>query len=401
MDDSLHFLLNLALILLFTKAFGVLSKKFALPQVVGSLLAGILLGPLVLGWVTKTEFITRIAELGVIILMFGAGMQTDVKEMKRSGLTAFLVALVGVLVPVGGGTALVLLFPPEGGEVAVLKAVFIGVILSATSVSITVETLNELGKLKTRAGSIILSAAIIDDVLGIIALTLVSSLAKPADGSASAGIWTVLLKILGFFVFAALVGFVFYKVYRRWVQRSQRDLRRFVIVAFAFALLLSYCADRFFGVADITGAYLAGLIVSLTPERDYVSKRVETTGYMVFTPVFFASIGLGVTGIDMTPRFAIFTLALIATAMLTKLIGCGLTSKLTLKNASWTEAIQIGVGMIARGEVALIVANRGVSLGLISNAMFTPIVLLIIASSMLTPVFLKLAFKPKGNSAAQ
>ena len=393
MNDSLHFLLNLALILLFTKTFGVLSKRFALPQVVGSLLAGVLLGPLVLGWVSKTPFLTSIAELGVIILMFGAGMETDVQEMKRSGLIAFLVALIGVLVPVGLGTLLVLLYPPVADGVSMFKAVFIGVILSATSVSITVETLREMGKMQTRTGSVIMSAAIIDDVLGIIALTLVSSFATPAEGEAAVGIGTVLLKIAAFFVCAGGVGFLFCKAYSWWIKRSDRDLRRFVIVAFVFALLLSYCADRFFGVADVTGAYLAGLIIALTPAREYVSKRVDTAGYLVFTPVFFASIGLGVTSLNLTPRLAVFTVALIAVAMASKLIGCGLTAKCLLKDASWKEAVQVGVGMIARGEVALIVANRGVALGIISDAVFTPIVLLIIATSMLTPVFLKLAYK--------
>lgn len=392
MEDSLHFLLNLALILLLTKVFGLLSKKFQLPQVVGSLLAGIILGPVVLGFITETSFIHKIAELGVIILMFGAGLETNVEEMKKSGPAALLIALAGVLLPLGLGAVLVMVFPPESSA-SFLQAVFIGVILSATSVSITVETLKEMGKLSSKAGSVIMSAAILDDVIGIVALTLVTSVADT-----SVNIWLVLGKLVGFFVFAAIVGFLFYKGFSWWTKKEDRDLRRYVIISFVFALMMSYAADRFFGVADITGAYLAGLIISMTSKKEYVAKRFDTISYMLFTPVFFASIGIRITSLSLTWHMAIFALALILVAIIAKVVGCGLTAKLCHYDSK--DALRIGVGMIARGEVALIVANKGVSLGIISQAIFTPVVLLIIVTSMVTPILLKLVFAQKKAEGA-
>ena len=211
MEGGYGFLLDLALILLSTKLLGLLTQRFQLPQVVGALLAGLILGPAVLNVIQETEFIKETAEVGVIVMMFCAGMETDVKELKNSGKAAFVIALIGVLVPIAGGFGLTYFFNRPGvidsdaTTPVYLQNLFIGVVLTATSVSITVETLRELGKLKTRSGNAILGAAIIDDVLGIIALTVIGSL---ADSSVS--IWMVLLQIVGFFIFVAVAGFLFY-----------------------------------------------------------------------------------------------------------------------------------------------------------------------------------------------
>ena len=205
MEGGYGFLLDLALILLSTKLLGLLTQRFQLPQVVGALLAGLILGPAVLNVIQETEFIKDTAEIGVIVMMFCAGMETDVNELKHSGKAAFIIALIGVFVPILGGFGLAYFFNQPGviesdaSTPIFLQNLFIGVILTATSVSISVETLKELGKLKTRSGNAILGAAIIDDVLGIIALTIISSM---ADSSVS--IWMVLLQILGFFVFVAV-----------------------------------------------------------------------------------------------------------------------------------------------------------------------------------------------------
>ena len=291
---SYHFLFDLALILLSTKLLGLLTRRVQMPQVVGALLAGLILGPAMLNILKETDFISKTAEIGVIVLMFTAGLETDFKEMKKTGKASFLIALIGVLVPLGGGYAVAFFFNRTmlpGVDVSLfLQNLFIGVILTATSVSITVETLNEIGALNTRAGNAILGAAIIDDVLGIICLTIITGAADP-----SVNIAFVLLKILGFFVFAAVAGYIFYVLFTKMIERSDKDLRRYVILAFVFCLLLSYCAEHFFGVADITGAYIAGLILSNTRETKYITSRFNTVSYVLLSPMFFASICSNVT----------------------------------------------------------------------------------------------------------
>ncbi|MEE1071555.1 MAG: cation:proton antiporter, partial [Cellulosilyticum sp.] len=255
---SYHYLLDIALILLSTKVLGLLTKKYQMPQVVGALLAGLIFGPACLNLLSETDFLKQMSELGVIVLMFGAGLETDIQEMKKSGKAAIVIALMGVIIPLLGGFGVAtLLSKPEfavEGTSIVLQNVFIGVILTATSVSITVETLKEMGKLSTAVGNAILGAALIDDILGIIALTIITSL---ADTSVQIGV--VLAKIVLFFVFAAVVGIAFYKVFKKWTMKDDEQRRRYVIVAFAFCLLMAYIAEEYFGVADITGAFLAGL----------------------------------------------------------------------------------------------------------------------------------------------
>ena len=280
MEGGYQFLLDLALILLSTKLLGLLTKRFQLPQVVGALLAGLILGPAVLNVIHETEFIKETAEVGVIVMMFCAGMETDVNELKHSGKAAFIIALIGVLVPIAGGFGLTYFFNRPGvidsdaAASVFLQNMFIGVILTATSVSITVETLKELGKLKTRSGNAILGAAIIDDVLGIVALTVISSMADPA-----VNIWIVLLQILGFFVFVVLAGFLFYKFYVQWVVKAEKGMHRHVIISFVFCLLMSYIAEVVFGVADITGAFCAGVIISMTQRSQYLNSKFDVLSY--------------------------------------------------------------------------------------------------------------------------
>ena len=230
-----QYLCDIAAILLSTKLLGLATRKFQMPQVVGALLAGLILGPAMLGLVQETDFVKKTAEIGVIVLMFCAGMETDLEELKKSGRASFIIALIGVIVPLLGGYAVAMLFNRPGmiesdaGGSLFLQNMFIGVILTATSVSITVETLKELGKLKTRSGNAILGAAIIDDVLGIIALTIITSV---ADSSVHLSV--ILLKIAGFFVFALVVGVLFHKFYVNWIMHAERGLHRHVLIAFVF-----------------------------------------------------------------------------------------------------------------------------------------------------------------------
>ena len=265
-------LLELALILLFTKLFGIVVKKIGLPQVVGFLIAGLLLGPCVLGWVHPSETLKIIAELGVILIMFSAGLETNVEDLKKCGLAALLVAAAGVALPLVFGFLLAAAF--HGGFSGVdteqiLRYVFVGVVMTATSVSITVETLRELGKLKSRAGTVILSAAIIDDVIGIVLLSVVIGFKNPDVKPLEA-----ILKTVGFFAAAVAVGIGIHFLFK-WLNKKFPHTRRLPILGLVVCFLYAYCAERFFGVADITGAYLAGIMMSGLKETEYIDRKVE------------------------------------------------------------------------------------------------------------------------------
>lgn len=389
--EDYSYLLSIALILISTKVLGLFSKKIKLPQVVGALIAGVIMGPACLGWIHNTEMLSCLSEIGVIVLMFAAGLETDINELKRTGKASFLIALIGVIVPMLGGAAAAYFFNDSVDGNKMLQNIFIGIILTATSVSITVETLKEMGKLSTPAGNAILGAAIIDDILGIIALTMVISM---ADSSVSIGM--VLLKILGFFVFTFVAAVGYHYAFKKWTDNNPVKLRRYVVISFAFCLVLAYCAEEFFGVADITGAFFAGLAISGTKKADYVTKRFDTLSYLLLSPIFFASIGLKVVLPKMNLEIVLFTVIICLVAVLTKVIGCGLGAKIC--KYSNKESLQIGVGMISRGEVALIVANKGEAVGLMSDKFFAPIVIMVVLTTIITPVLLKVVFKDKNDA---
>jgi Kef-type K+ transport system membrane component KefB len=390
--ETYKFLMDLALILLSTKLFGIASKKFNMPQVVGALMAGLILGPALLNVLNETEFIIELSEIGVIVLMFAAGMESDIKELKKTGKASLIIAIFGVIIPLIGGFGIAYIFNKPGiidsnvSSSIVLQNVFIGVILTATSVSITVETLKELGKLSTNVGNAILGAAIIDDILGIIVLTIITSVAD-----SSVNVMVVLLKILAFFVFAGISGFLFFKIFKKVTERYQRDMRRFVIIAFVYCLIMAYCSEVLFGVADITGAYLAGLILSNSKFSGYISRRFDTVSYVLLSPIFFASIGLKVVLPEMSMSIVLFAVSLVVVAMLSKIVGCGIGAKLC--KFSNKESMRIGCGMVSRGEVALIVASKGASVGLMSSALFGPVIVVVVATTIISPILLKLAYR--------
>lgn len=392
-----QFLLDIAIILLSTKVLGLLTKRFHMPQVVGALLAGLLLGPAMFGVLTETEFLTQLSEVGVIVLMFCAGLETEVDQLKKAGLASFIIALLGVLVPLGGGFLVACFFnsSANGASASVLlQNLFIGVILTATSVSITVETLKEMGKLNTKSGNAILGAAVIDDVLGIIALTVITSLAG-GNGDSASGIGIVLLKIVLFFVFLGVVGYLFYTFFRKWTSTYKNNMRRFVITAFVFCLLMAYFSETLFGVADITGAFFAGLIISCTEKSHYISARFDTLSYLLLSPVFFASIGLKVELPRMTSSIILFSVVLAVVAILTKIIGCGLGAK--IMKYSNKDCLRIGVGMISRGEVALIVANKGEAVGLLNKDFMGPIIIVVLVTTIIAPILLPFVYRSKNN----
>ena len=389
--ESYQFLLVLAIILLSTKVLGLLSERVHMPQVVGALLAGVILGPSVLGMVSETDFLLKVSEIGVIILMFTAGLDTDIKELKKTGFASFVIAVIGVVVPLACGFGCYMAFFSDSADPAnVLKATFIGVVLTATSVSITVETLREMGKLRGKVGTAILGAAVIDDILGLIVLTVISGFADPNVNPAS-----VFVRILLFFVFVGVVGFISYQIFKK-MDKAWGEKRRVAIVGLVFCLCMAYISEVVFGIADITGAYFAGLILcNIMRTRTYIAKKMTVISYMFFSPLFFASIGIKTVVTGMTGTLIVFSLVLLVAAILSKIIGCGVGAKLC--RFSTHDSFSVGIGMISRGEVALIVAQKGAQAGLISESLFPAIVVVVIVTTLITPILLKLAMK---NDAA-
>lgn len=378
---------DLAIIIFAAKVMGLLAKKLKAPQVVGEILAGLLLGPSLLGFVEQTDFLLKMAEIGVILLMFSAGLGTDLKDLLKTGPIAVLIAIVGVFVPLVGGFLLYSVFYgfAEVGSLEFFKAVFIGVIMTATSVSITVQTLRELGHLKGKIGTLILSAAIIDDVIGIIVLTFVIGFRDTSSNPLNVVISTVL-----FFAFSIVIGFILYKIFKVLDKRYPHQ-RRIPIMGLCLCFALSYIAEVYFGIADITGAYVAGIILCNLRDSDYIAEKMDINSYMLFGPVFFASIGLKTRFDGFTVSLLVFSLAFVVVAMITKIIGCGLIARLCKNN--WRDSLKVGVGMMTRGEVALIVAQKGLAVGLLSPEYFASVILLIICSSVITPIVMKLLYK--------
>ena len=393
--DGYNYLLSLCVILMSTKIFSILSRRAQLPQVVGALMAGLLFGPAILGAVTQHFFgfpfclqpsplLSRMAELGVIVIMFTAGMETNIDELKASGTVGFVVALLGVIFPLGMGTGIMYFFDDNA---TFASAIFVGAVLTATSVSITVEALKELGKMSTKVGNTILAAALIDDILGLVCLTVITGI---AGGDMNLGLLVV--KIVGFFLFVGIAGLAYYRA-MVWSDRVQaaRNLRRYPVMGFAFCLFMAWAAEVVFGVADIIGAFAAGMIIAMSPKGQYIASKFDTIAYLLLTPVFFANIGLEVALPDFSYDLLAFTAVLLIVSIVSKLWGCGLGAMACGFNKR--QSYQIGLGMVCRGEVALIVAGKGMSMNLINEEYLGPIVIMIIVCTIITPIFLKDAFK--------
>ena len=384
--ESYVILKDLAIIVIAAKLFGIVARKLKAPQVVGEIIAGLIIGPSVLGMVEQTDFLLQMAEIGVILLMFSAGLETDLKELIKTGPIATLIACAGVFIPLVCGAVFYMFYygtSPWGSE-GFYKAVFIGTILTATSVSITVQTLKEMGKLKGKVGTTILSAAIIDDIIGIIVLTFVIGFKNPDSNPVSVVINTVL-----FFILALVVGYISYKIFKI-VDKRYPHTRRIPIAAIAYCFALSYIAERYFGIADITGAYVAGIILCSINDSTYIERKVDINSYMLFGPVFFASIGLKTNIDNLTGSILLFSLGFVVVGLVSKIVGCGIMAKLCKFNNN--DALKIGVGMMTRGEVALIVSQKGLSVGLMDPVYFTSVIFLIIISSISTPIILKFLY---------
>lgn len=385
--DRIAFFRDLAIIIVCSKFFGLAAQKLKAPQVVGEIVAGLIIGPACLGFVGNSDYLSLLAEIGVVMLMFGAGLETNMRDLLKTGPKALLIACAGVFVPLVGGTLLYSCFYGFSavGSEQFYRAVFIGTIMTATSVGITVQTLKEMGRLKSSTGTLITSAAIIDDIIGIIVLTFVIGLKNPESKPTDVVIHTLL-----FIAFSFCLGFLTYFIFK-YIDKKYPHQRRIPILGLALCMFMAFAAEEFFGIADITGAYVAGLILCSLKDSDYIARKVDINSYMIFGPVFFASIGLNTTFSGFTPSLLLFSIFFVMVALLTKIIGCGLTAKLL--HYDFKSSLKVGVGMMTRGEVALIVAKKGLSEKMLDPKYFASVILLIIVSSILVPILLKLLYK--------
>jgi len=369
--------------------------------VFGEILAGLILGPTVLdvlGWpvfgppqaVALREeahllaVVRDLADLGVILLMFVAGLETDLAEMRRVGKVAFWTAFGGVVLPMAGGMATAVLF----GLPLYWEGIFIGAILTATSVSISAQTLMEIGALRTREGATILGAAVIDDVMGIIVLSFVVAFARASAGGVElGGVALVVIRMAAYFAIAVAAGRLLGPVLR-WASKlpvTQSVLAAAVVIAFVYAWAAEYAG----GIAAITGAYIAGVLIAQTPFKPQIDAGLHPLTYSIFVPIFFIGIGLQANGRELGDSIG-FTVVLLVVAIVTKAVGCGLFSRLL--GFSNQESVRVGAGMISRGEVGLIVAGYGLANGLIAQPVFSAAVIMVLVTTMVTPPLLRLTF---------
>lgn len=419
-------LLPLALILFLSKLLGLGAQKIGMPAVIGMLFAGILISlikyfpgvepgsPLYELFFSNglMEGYNFLAKIGVVLIMFSAGMGTDLNQIKATGKSAVVITALGVVVPLLFGFLVAFLFDyftdidliaggasGAKGEVNILSDVFYGAILTATSVSITVATLKELNKLNTPVGTAVISAAVIDDVIGIVVLSVLTGL-NSSSGSANQGAignWfnpgpvLVCIKIVLFFVFAIALGLLVRMLFQ-WLGKKYTHHRRTPIFAVSFGFLYAYVAEKLFGVADITGAYIAGILLCGMQETGYEELKVDTLSYMMFTPIFFANIGISNINFgSFGGIWLAFGLCYVFAALAGKLFGCGVGGMLCKYSAN--DSAKIGLGMMVRAEVVLVCAQKGIDSGLVSRDVLSYVCLIIILSSLFAPLLLKLLYK--------
>jgi len=417
--EAFEILLPLALILLFAKLMGLGTHRLGMPAVIGMLVAGILIGVLqFIPWAPlqdalfSTDIMSALkimSKIGVVLIMFSAGLGTDLKKLKQTGVASVVITIFGIFVPMLFGFLVAFLFdyftpisltnePGAIGEFNLLSDLFYGAILTATSVSVTVAVLKELGKLDSKVGTSIVAAAVIDDVIGIIILSVLTGFAS-GTGENTGWSWfspnapMVVIKIVIFFIAAIGLGILLRMLFNVMERKSPHN-RRVPIISLAACFLYAYFAEKIFGVADITGAYLAGILLGGTlSETPYVESKVDQMGYLFFSPIFFANIGIANIKMfsSINLQFRAFGAVFVVAALLGKILGCGVGAKITKFN--YRESLRVGLGMMVRAEVILICTEKGVACGLVNPAVYPFIILIILISSVLTPVFMKLSYR--------
>jgi Kef-type K+ transport system membrane component KefB len=407
-NTSLQILFFVAVIILVAKLAGALSARLGLPLIMGELLAGVVLGPTVLDifslpilrrpegpeGVSVASVFYILAEVGVVLLMFVAGLETDMVMMRTTVAPAFWAAAGGVVLPMAGGVYLARLFHFSWPE-----AVFIGTILTATSVTITAQTLMNLKQLRSRAGSTILSAAVIDDVMGLIVLSLVIALAPQLAGGGQASWRGMTITILKMAI-CIITMFWFGPIVTKWVMHRATRLHGHhteAAAALIVAFLIAFDAQWFGGMAAITGAYVAGLFLAQTRSHERVLQDLHPMVNSLFGPIFFVSIGLAVNARHVSGSLLFFTLLLVI-ALAGKIVGCGLGAR--LNGFTNRESMVVGIGMIPRGEVGLITASLGLAAGLVTRDIYVQIVVLVLITTLITPAMLKYAFPPAPSAVS-
>ena len=408
--EAFEILLPLALILLFAKLMGLGTHRLGMPAVIGMLVAGILIGVLqFIPWAPlqdalfSTDIMSALkimSKIGVVLIMFSAGLGTDLKKLKQTGVASVVITIFGITVPMLFGFLVAFLFDyfTPIGEFNLLSDLFYGAILTATSVSVTVAVLKELGKLDSKVGTSIVAAAVIDDVIGIIILSVLTGFAS-GTGENTGWSWfspnapMVVIKIVIFFIAAIGLGILLRMLFHVMERKSPHN-RRVPIISLAACFLYAYFAEKIFGVADITGAYLAGILLGGTlSETPYVESKVDQMGYLFLSPIFFANIGIANIKMfsSINLQFLAFGAVFVVAALLGKILGCGVGAKITKFN--YRESLRVGLGMMVRAEVILICTEKGVACGLVNPAVYPFIILIILISSVLTPVFMKLSYR--------
>lgn len=375
------FIVQLVLIIAAAKFAGALSVRFGQPSVLGEIIAGILLGPSVFGLIEATDTLSTFSTIGVILLMFIAGIETDLGEFKRSGKSAVFVGFGGIIFPLFLGYLAGILM-----DLTNLQSWFLGVMLAATSVSISVQALKEMNQLKSPEGTTVLGAAVIDDVVVMIILAFLISFAGGGDVSLTE---LIIMKVL-FFAAAILIA---WKVVP-WAMKKMTTLPvSEMVVSTALIICFVYAfAAEYMGVANIIGAYIAGIAVGLTKYKEEVFEKVETISYSIFVPVFFAYIGISAQFTGIVENLGMIIMLSIL-AILTKFVGAGAGAKLSGFN--WNSSMGIGSAMVSRGEVALIVASIGLASNLVTQNFYATIIVVVIVTTVVTPPMMKLFFKAK------
>lgn len=378
METNHLFLIQLALILAVAHGAGYISVKLKQPAVLGQIIAGVILG---IGFLQKTEMIEIFAQMGVVLLMFVAGLETDVDELVRSIKSSSLIATGGVIIPAGlVFISIMLIFPDQD----VSAAIFLGIVTTATSVSISVQTLREINRLKSRQGVMIMGAAIIDDVVGIILLTLLIGIVRPGMSSS---VQMVLVEVVALFALICVVGFVVLKTIKFFEKKFDIN-EKVIISALIICLALAFVSEEF-GVAAITGAYFAGVIFSMTSYKHRVSHEINRIAEVLFTPVFFISIGLDIDLMAALNAVGIGSL-LIIFGSIGKVVGCGLGARVS--GFTSVQSLQIGIGMVPRAEVAIIVASLGLRMSILTEAHMAATILMVLVTTLVTPSLLKWSF---------
>ena len=394
MTPFLQLSLALVFIIAGAKAGGYLSYRLGQPSVLGELLVGIILGPSVLDLLHQpffsdghlSETIHELAELGVMLLMFLAGLELHVKDLARSGKVAAIAGILGVLLPLALGTGTGLAF-----NMSLIPALFVGLILSATSVSISAQTLMELNVLRSRVGIGLLGAAVFDDILVVLGLSLFTALVQP-QGDGGAGILMIFLRMVIFLAAAFAFGWWLLPKLSRKVMDLPISQG---MIAFTIILILVYgwSAEVVGSMAAITGAFLAGLMLARSPAKERIESGISVLAYGLFVPVFFINVGLSANARELGGESLLLFATMTVVAIIGKVLGAGTGASLSGFNRQ--EALRLGVGMISRGEVGLIVASVGISQGLIGQEIFSAVVGVVIVTTLITPLLLRALYSER------